>query len=140
TGPVGNGSIKQSLQSKSRKPKFATIQDDKKLFQGLVEAFEHLLRATAETKHCQNNPSRSLLSMCIRRVPSYIEYEEQSFKEEHPDDRDVDGISGDIYEDLESLGLYSEGWRSLREVVRGHGFHLVREAIADGLIDNDHVE
>lgn len=128
----------RKLQQKSKKSRFRSVADDEKIFQGLLEGFEHLLEATSKAEECRSCVRRTLFSTCLRQVPAYIEFEEQCLKEEDSGDDGIERISNDIYEDLESLGVQDQGWSPLREVVRGHGIRLIEEAVAEDLINNTH--
>ena len=100
----------------------------------LVLAFEALLKATCPATPPVRKSVSSLRSMCLRRVPALVALEE-SF-DEHEDENDKADHSGEIYQDLETLGTRADGgWEGLREVVRAHAVFKVEEAISLGLLD-----
>lgn len=108
------------------------------LYESLFRSFEALLRATSNTS--QETKSKSLLTMCLRKMPHYID--ELEFWERK--DAEEDGsksilqhseIPDQIYGELESLGPADRGWKHLRTVVRSHGIKIITDAISDGLLD-----
>ncbi|KAL1392438.1 hypothetical protein HDK64DRAFT_72394 [Phyllosticta capitalensis] len=80
-----------------------------------------------------DNPkgSRSLLAMCLRKVPVYMDGR-QAWEDENNVKCDA---SQQVYEELEELGT-NGGWKKLRHVVRAHATSLLVQAIeADLLVE-----
>ncbi|KAF2092312.1 hypothetical protein K490DRAFT_61751 [Saccharata proteae CBS 121410] len=96
----------------------------------------HLLAATKEQERKHHDlGARSLLDMCLRRVPAYIKME-QDWHDEHTED-DIDS-SSEIYAELEYLGA-AEGWKHLRKVVRAHGITLLVQAVHERIIPYERI-
>ncbi|KAI1816010.1 hypothetical protein GGS20DRAFT_583942 [Poronia punctata] len=108
--------------------------------EGIYRSFEALLKATAPGSVATKGP-RTLLEMCLRKVPQYIiqlEAWERLEAEQSGTISTLDGIdtSAQIYNDLESLGT-NLGWRHLRVVVRADGLGAVRRGIEDGIFSDE---
>lgn len=103
-----------------------------------LQAFRGLLQATqpADPPRESKTGTRSLMSTCLRQVPTYIDGRQHWEDEENIEKVDV---SEEIYQQLEKMGT-SAGWRPLREVVRAHGVALVTTAIAESLLDTSSIE
>lgn len=119
-------------------------ETDEALMSGLCDSFGKLLLATNRTARnskpfTPRTGSRSLLSTCLRQVPSYIALEEYwQFKD---DDNENTDISNEVYQDLEQLGAAAgQGWQGLREVVRAHGAALVAKAASERLLSSEWVQ
>ncbi len=105
------------------------------LIDGLYNGLDTLLRGTARPTRCGISGSRSLFSVCVRKIPDYIAAE-QAWHELQDDEDDVD-VSSEVYNELENMGSTGiEGWKPLREVVRAHGVAMLSNAIREGLIDH----
>ncbi|KAI1265126.1 hypothetical protein F5Y18DRAFT_59003 [Xylariaceae sp. FL1019] len=116
-------------------------------FEAIYRSLEALLKATAPTS-CENMEKRrgprSLLDMCLRRVPQYIaELEawerleaEQSGTISALDEADT---SASIYNYLETFGT-NVGWKHLRVIVRADGLDAVKRGITEGLLGDDFSE
>ena len=107
------------------------------LHESIFRALEALLRATEETAPLV--APKSLLGMCLRRVPQYIselEHWEEQNAEENGTRSAIEGskVAFEVYSELEVLGV-GEGWPHLRAVLRAHGIRLLRDAISEGLFD-----
>ena len=113
----------------------STEVTNRRLIEGICKALEALLRATACEKMPDDGGCRTLFSVCLRQIPSYIAEEQRVTNEDDPEN-DID-VASEVYTDLEAFGSGPEdgGWESLREVVRAHGLSLVTEAIREGLIE-----
>ncbi|KAL1866232.1 hypothetical protein Daus18300_006896 [Diaporthe australafricana] len=79
--------------------------------------------------------------MCLRKVPDYIgelEYWEQRDAEEQGTKSTLQNseISNEIYSELEAMLPTSLGASHLRTVVRANGVKVVRDSIAEGLLDD----
>ncbi|KAI3336772.1 hypothetical protein HD806DRAFT_17544 [Xylariaceae sp. AK1471] len=112
--------------------------------EAIYRSLEALLRTTApSTRHGMSVTSgpRSLLDMCLRKVPQYItelEAWEKLEAEQSGTVSTLDNIdtSAQIYNELESLGT-NIGWRHLRVVVRADGLNAVRQGIEDGIFGDE---
>lgn len=109
------------------------------LYESIFRAFEALLRATsAGSAAVAAKKPRSLLEMCLRKVPQYVvaceEEERQEALQCGATPPTSSQISFEVYNDLESLGHGTDGWQHLRTVVRSHAISLVAAACADGLL------
>jgi len=109
------------------------------LYESIFRALDALLRATS-TQRPNPRASKSLLAMCLRKIPDYVaelEFWEKQDAETNGSRSAHDGlgISFEIYSELESLGAGNSGWKHLSEVVRAHGIKVVQTAISEGLID-----
>ncbi|KAI5211157.1 hypothetical protein E4T38_01665 [Aureobasidium subglaciale] len=105
------------------------------LHQGVTDGFSLLLQRTTFTDpdNLQRKGASSLLSMCIRKVPDYIQAEED-WRRSIDEDDDTD-VSAEVYEELEDLGsVQGHGWSGLREVVIAHGLSLIHEIIKNKLV------
>lgn len=109
------------------------------LYESVFKAFDSLLRVTSPRKN-QTAWSKSLLAMCLRKVPAYM----AALEEWERKDADESGtrstlqgagVSFDIYSELESLGAV-DGWRHLCLLVRAHGVRIVQDAVSEGLLED----
>lgn len=116
------------------------------IYEGIYNGLDALLRATHPTtpKGPERGP-KSLLSLCLATVPSYITMEEKLLSSEiervgsHSAIEKRD-ISTEIYDDLELLGSSGRGWVHLQSVVRAHGVQLICDAILEGLLEYNFCE
>ncbi|KAK0711297.1 hypothetical protein B0H67DRAFT_602102 [Lasiosphaeris hirsuta] len=118
----------------------ATIDPEKHaLFESTYRALDSLLKATCPRKTRAAAP-RSLLAMCLRKMPEYMAELERWERKDAEVDRTKSALNGsrvsfEVYEELESLGT-ATGWRHLCLVVRAHGIRIIQEAVAEGLLDD----
>jgi len=122
---------KQSIELQGRQNYERTFE----LHQGVTDGFSLLLQRTVplDVESTPRKGASSLLSMCLRKVPDYIQAEEDWRKSIDEDD-DTD-VSAEVYEELENLGsIQGHGWSGLREVVVAHGLKLIHEIIKDKLV------
>ncbi|RKU47900.1 hypothetical protein DL546_009045 [Coniochaeta pulveracea] len=98
-----------------------------------------LLRATSMQARDTAAP-KSLVAMCLRKVPDFIREEQFWNQKEHEENgtkasfEDAD-VAAQVYWDLESTyGISERGWKQLAIVVQSHGIKMVKEAIEEGLI------
>jgi hypothetical protein len=108
-----------------------------------IAIFQHLdalLRATS-VQTPETAAPKSLLAMCLRKVPDFIAEEQFWAQKEHdengtkPSFEDAD-VASQVYWDLESTyGTSQRGWKQLAVVVQSHGIKMVKEAIEEGLIE-----
>ncbi|KAI1327846.1 hypothetical protein F5Y16DRAFT_181032 [Xylariaceae sp. FL0255] len=108
--------------------------------EAIFRSLEALLKATAPQNSSRTRGPRSLLDLCLRKVPHYIselEAWERSEAEKSGRVSTLDEIntSAHIYEYLESIGA-NVGWRHLRVVVRADGINAIREGISEELFDD----
>ncbi|EPE36094.1 hypothetical protein GLAREA_05432 [Glarea lozoyensis ATCC 20868] len=109
-------------------------------YDGIYNGLETLLTSTNQGRPRMRKGAGSLMSMCLKLVPRYIEqeqatalaYEEETGTKSAINPRDV---SMEIYDDLEQFGSVGHGWRPLRVIVRAHGIKVLQDAIAGGLLD-----
>ena len=100
---------------------------------GIAQGLSHLLEITKAPSESCSSGCQSLFSMCLRRLPTYIELEKQDLLDADEDD-DTD-ITTDIYTELQDLGsTHASGWNPLRQVVRAHGLDIVRELMDEGFL------
>jgi hypothetical protein len=106
-----------------------------KYYDAVYQHLDALLRATSVQAPGTAAP-KSLLAMCLRKVPDYIaEQEVWEQRESESSFTDLD-VSSELYWDLESTyGTAKYGWKHLSVVVQSHGIKMVKEAIMEGLID-----
>ena len=113
------------------------------LYESVFRALDSLLRATCPSRTHVAAP-KSLLAMCLRKIPEYVA-ELERWERQEAEDRGARcaakdlGVSFEIYSDLESLGSVG-GWRHLCLVVRAHGVRVIHEAFLEGLLDDDAAE
>ncbi|KAK3357314.1 hypothetical protein B0T25DRAFT_453021, partial [Lasiosphaeria hispida] len=109
------------------------------LFESTYRALDSLLKATYPRKTRAAAP-RSLLAMCLRKMPEYMAELESWEQKDAEADGTKSALNGsrasfEVYEELESLGT-ATGWRHLCLVVRAHGIHSIQEAVVEGLLDD----
>ncbi|KAH6849811.1 hypothetical protein B0I37DRAFT_390286 [Chaetomium sp. MPI-CAGE-AT-0009] len=109
------------------------------LYESVFKAFDALLRVTSPKRNQAAGP-KSLLAMCLRKVPDYIvgleEWERQE-SEENGTKSAVRGagVSFEIYSELESLGAV-DGWNNLCLLLRAHAVQIIQEAATEGLLED----
>ncbi|KAK0621387.1 hypothetical protein B0T17DRAFT_288025 [Bombardia bombarda] len=126
--------------------RFRTKMDDERaaLYESVFRALDSLLRATCPRKSQAAAP-KSLLAMCLRKVPAYVA--ELEYWEHHDAEQGVDGadtnlklqgskVAFDVYDELESFGVV-DGWRHLCIALRAHGVWVIQEAVAEGDLLDD---
>ncbi|KAK3997723.1 hypothetical protein QBC44DRAFT_315484 [Cladorrhinum sp. PSN332] len=106
------------------------------LFESVFKAMDSLLKATFPGRNQAAGP-KSLLAMCLRKVPEYIDWEKKEAEEDNnfqtaPKDC---GLSFEIYSELETLGVVN-GWKHLCIVARAHGVKIIQDAAAEGLLED----
>lgn len=109
-------------------------------YEAVFRALDALLRATCPPEPQTSGSSKSLLAMCLRRIPDYIaelEYWEKTDAEANKTKSVIQEPKASfyIYSELESLGALG-GWKHLRTVVRAHGVQIIQGAIRDGLVED----
>ncbi|KAK5132603.1 hypothetical protein LTR08_008802 [Meristemomyces frigidus] len=111
-------------------------------YMSLGSALSSFLRATSVEELRRGTGASSLMTACLRRIPAYVDLEEEcSGKTGDALFDDVDKAPDSIYDDLEALGTaQGSGWAGLREVVRADGLYRIRDAIFAGLLPMRTVE
>lgn len=120
------------------------------LCESILRALHALLIATASptpstqlttqsTSATRNN--KSLMAICLRKVPEYIgemEYWEQRDAEEKGTKSTLQSseVSNQVYETVEGMLPSGRGCPQLRSIVREHGMRVIKNAIAEGLLDD----
>ncbi|SMY24340.1 unnamed protein product [Zymoseptoria tritici ST99CH_1A5] len=95
--------------------------------QGLVTAFTCLLAVTSQREPSRSAGASSLMSMCLRQVPAYIELNAEFESGED--------FTSEIFSYLEQFGVREDGgWAGLREVVRSQAVHIIRAAFVEGVV------
>lgn len=110
------------------------------LYDSILRTVHSLLTATAVSSP-SSPTNRSLVAMCLRVVPEYIgelEYWEQHDAEEQGTKSTLQNseISSEIYGELEAMLPTSCEAGHLRIVVRAHAIKVIRDSIAEGLLDD----
>ncbi|KAK4146187.1 uncharacterized protein C8A04DRAFT_9944 [Dichotomopilus funicola] len=109
------------------------------LYESVFKSFDAILRVTSPRGGHTKGP-RSLMAMCLRKVPAYIagieEWERQE-AEENGTKAAVQGagMSFKIYSELESLGAV-DGWTHLCLLLRAHAVQIIRDAVAEELMED----
>lgn len=120
----------------------ATPSEQHHLYESIFRAVDALLRAASNALE-PNRKSNSLLAMCLRKVPQFIEICEEEEREEAEKEGTMQlpssSVSLGIYSDLETLGSENSGWKHLRIVVRQHGIDILKSACAEGLLHDTFV-
>ncbi|KUI64752.1 hypothetical protein VM1G_00415 [Cytospora mali] len=124
----------QSLRTRITSTKYS-------LYDAILRALHSLLTATVEPAS-RPTGAKSLMAMCLRKVPEYIgelEYWEQREAEEQGTKSALQNseVSGRIYDELQDMLPTSHGSDHLRTVVRAHGVKVIRDSIAEGLFDDN---
>ncbi|CAM1502804.1 Fc.00g075800.m01.CDS01 [Cosmosporella sp. VM-42] len=109
-----------------------------RIYKAIFDWLGNLLRAT-ETKAQAPKP-KSLLGMCLRRVPATMA-DIEAWDREVSEKRGVTSVwepsnaSTELYEQLEGFGVAGMGWKPLKLVVRVHALSILTGAISEGLFD-----
>lgn len=120
------------------------------LYESILRALHALLLVTASPDSLTSSSTismsatrntKSLMAMCLRKVPEYIgelEYWEQRDAEEKGTKSTLQNseVSNEIYEAVEDMLPSSRGCPELRTVLREHGMRVVRKAVVEGLLDD----
>ncbi|OAA55001.1 hypothetical protein SPI_08505 [Niveomyces insectorum RCEF 264] len=114
----------------------ATPPEFRQVYESVFRAVDALLRATAPVQTTKTTTSKSLLAMCLRKLPEYVtacENAERKEAEGRGSPQATPTVAFEMYGDLESFGTETGGWQHLRTAVRAHGIHMVKAACAEGL-------
>lgn len=109
-----------------------------RIYEAIFTWLSGLLRST-ETKQQEPHP-KSLLGMCLRRVPATL-------AEIEAWDRKVSEAAGgskwnlpnarqDLYEQFEGFGGSETGWRPLKTLVRADALLMLNKSVAEGLFES----
>lgn len=110
-------------------------------YESILRSLEALLKGTAQEEEKTKGAS-SLLDMCLKKMPWYIagvqaweldEAEQNGTKSAF----NSSDTSLRLYNELETLGASQHGWSHLRTVARADGIAAVREAMLEGLLNDD---
>ncbi|KAH7135172.1 hypothetical protein B0J11DRAFT_478718 [Dendryphion nanum] len=109
-----------------------------RLIEGLLDGYAKLLQATQVREEKRRRGARSLVEICLLKMPAYIELEEyfaELDREEAGEDV-IRDISNEIYTHLEERfgTLEGQGWQNFRQVVRAHATSLLCDAFADEIL------
>ncbi|KAG8165781.1 hypothetical protein KVR01_004333 [Diaporthe batatas] len=111
------------------------------LYDSILRAVHSILTATAAPS--PDSPGgRSLVAMCLRVVPEYIgelEYWEERDAEQLGTKSTLQNseVSNEIYGEVESMLPSSATAGHLRIVVRAHAIKVIKDSIAEGLLDDN---
>lgn len=108
------------------------------LFYHVVKALDSLLKKTRPDRVENIAAPKSLMAMCLRKIPAYIRWEKKEIEKDQdsqPEPQDC-GVSFEIYDELEALGP-ADGWKNLCLAVRAHSIQIVHEAAEEGLFDDN---
>ncbi|KAK8015539.1 hypothetical protein PG991_008427 [Apiospora marii] len=110
-------------------------------YESIFRSLEALLKGTAREEEKTKGAS-SLMDMCLKKMPWYIagvqaweldEAEQNGTKSAF----NSSDTSLRLYNELETLGASQQGWSHLRTVARADGVAAVREAMLEGLLNDD---
>ncbi|KAJ4304311.1 hypothetical protein N0V88_001924 [Collariella sp. IMI 366227] len=109
------------------------------LYESVFKAFDAILRVTSPRKNQTAGP-KSLMALCLRKVPAYISALEDWERKESENNGTKSAVQGagasfETYLELESLGAV-DGWRQLCLVVRAHAVKIIQDAAAEGLLED----
>lgn len=107
-----------------------------RIYEAIFHWLHRLLHST--TPQGKYPRGKSLLAMCLRRIPDCIAnidaYDRQQIKDSGEESIwKISDAASDLFDQIETLGADRSGWRPLRLVVRSQAMHLISNAIADGL-------
>ncbi|KAK5664292.1 hypothetical protein OQA88_510 [Cercophora sp. LCS_1] len=127
---------KHSLSPALSSLRATTDRDLFAIYESVFRALDSLLRATCRLSNPQIAAPRSLMAMCLRKVPGCVAELENMERETDKENGTksaikVSQVSSEIYSELESLGTV-DGWKHLCLVVRAHGVRIVQEAVMEG--------
>ncbi|KUI58801.1 hypothetical protein VP1G_06099 [Cytospora mali] len=134
-------SVMAALESEMQSLRTRITSTKYSLYDAILRALHSLLTATVEPAS-RSTGAKSLMAMCLRKVPEYIgelEYWEQREAEEQGTKSALQNseVSGRIYDELQDMLPTNYGSDHLRTVVRAHGVKVIRDSIAEGLFDDN---
>ena len=136
-----------ALETDLRKLRQKVPVSEYNLYDSIFRAVESLLRATTpQESETPETATKSLLGMCLRKVPGYIA-ELEAWEQKEAEERRAKTVIGDshtsfsVYSDLESLGaVEAGGWKHLRMLVRAHCMYHLSLATSEGLVHLEFAE
>lgn len=142
TRQSGSPSIISALELEMMPIRFSVGSNRYSLYESILRALHALLLATTEpAPTTANGSSKSLVAMCLRKIPDYIgeleEWEERQAKENGTKSAlRISDISTGVYEAVTDTLPPSRGCPQLRTIARAHGLKLVKEALLGGLLED----
>lgn len=114
-----------------------------RIYAAILEWLGNLLQVT-EVKEREPHP-KSLLAMCLRKVPACVE-DIEAWETENSDNRAAHSISStsdislDMYGQLEAMGGYTGvGWRPIKQTMRAHAISHLRKGVSESLFQPTYV-
>lgn len=106
-----------------------------RIYEAIFHWLHRLLHST--TPRGKHPRGKSLLAMCLRKIPDCIAnidaYDRQQLKDSGDESIwNISDAASDVFDQIETLGADRSGWRPLRLVVRSQAIHLISNAIVDG--------
>lgn len=110
-----------------------------RVLEALLRDLDIFLHATESER--TGSDSKSLLAMCVRKVPQYVAAVDTMEKEEAQEQGTGaffrhSSARSRIYDELEGLGCPGRGWRSLSDMARADVLWMLKTAAAEGLFDS----
>jgi hypothetical protein len=115
------------------------VSDSEYRIYDAIFSWLHGLLTSTESLSQTAHP-KSLLGMCLRRIPDAIavieEWDRQTAAKEGKTFKwQSSKASAELYDQLEGFGTTSLGWKSFRIVVRAHALCLLATAVTEGLFE-----
>lgn len=115
------------------------VSDSEYRIYDAIFSWLHCLLTSTEPLSQTAHP-KSLLGMCLRRIPDVIavieEWDRQTAAKERKTFKwQSSKASAELYDQLEGFGTSSLGWKSLKIVVRAHALCLLATAVTEGLLE-----
>ncbi|KAJ4110601.1 hypothetical protein NW765_014926 [Fusarium oxysporum] len=115
------------------------VSDSEYRIYDAIFSWLHCLLTSTEPLSQTAHP-KSLLGMCLRRIPDAIavieEWDRQTAAKEGKTFKwQSSKASAELYDQLEGFGTSSLGWKSLKIVVRAHALCLLATAVTEGLLE-----
>ncbi|KAF9775773.1 hypothetical protein IL306_006084 [Fusarium sp. DS 682] len=138
TGPKSTTTDSKSLVTELQSLRRIVSDSEYRIYDAIFSWLHGLLISTESLP--QATHPKSLLGMCLRRIPDAIavieEWDRQTAAEEGKTFKwQSSKASADLYEQLEGFGTTNLGWKSLKIVVRAHALCLLATAAAEGLFE-----
>ncbi|ROT40156.1 hypothetical protein SODALDRAFT_329823 [Sodiomyces alkalinus F11] len=107
------------------------------IYEGMLRDLDAIIKAT-DTRNPTSNP-KSLLSMCLRKVPVYIGRQEARDESTLAKDgfKPLFGrsVSIQIFDELEQFGHGRRGWAHLPTLTRANALWMMKQATIEGLLE-----
>lgn len=113
-----------------------------RILEAIFKWLGDLLRSTEPSVHIPH--SKSLLGMCLRKVPAALavieawdkqETEKNGVKSMWAFSQASSQASTELYAQLEAFGEKGLGWKPLRLVLRAHALLILSESVSDGILE-----